>query len=139
MARDIIHASVREALEKDNWIITDDPLRIELIEESKAFEIDLGAERLIAAERGSEKIAVEIKSFASPSFLYAFHEALGQYLNYRDAIQEKGMNREMVLAVTEEAFETMQLSGFIKRRLEQYGVNVLVVDVQQKTVKKWKR
>jgi XisH protein len=39
--------------------------------------IDLGAEKLIAAERGSEKIAVEIKSFSGASFINDLENAWG--------------------------------------------------------------
>jgi hypothetical protein len=55
-ARDLFHQAVRTALEKEEWLITDDPLEVEL--EDTTLKIDLGAERLIAAEKGEEKIAV---------------------------------------------------------------------------------
>ena len=42
-------------------------------------EIDLGAERLIGAEKLGKKIAVEVKSFLSASALSDFHTALGQF------------------------------------------------------------
>jgi hypothetical protein len=45
------------------------------------MQIDLGAEKILAAERGEEKIAVEIKSFISSSNISEFHTALGQFLN----------------------------------------------------------
>jgi XisH protein len=48
-ARDLFHLAVRNAVEKDEWVITDDPLEIEL--EEVTLKIDLGAERLIAAEK----------------------------------------------------------------------------------------
>jgi hypothetical protein len=38
--------------------------------------VQLGAERLIAADKGEEKIAVEIKNFASSSAVSEFHPAL---------------------------------------------------------------
>jgi hypothetical protein len=38
---------------------------------------------LIAAERGEEKIAVEVKSFIGTSAISDFHTALGQFLIYR--------------------------------------------------------
>ena len=36
------------------------------------FQIDLAAERLIAAEKENQKIAVEIKSFLNPSTVTDF-------------------------------------------------------------------
>lgn len=86
-ARDIFHNAVRSALEKDGWIITQDPLYIKVgIAE---FYIDLGAEKLIAAEKSGQQIAVEIKSFLGDSFISEFHLALGQALNYRKALEKK--------------------------------------------------
>lgn len=61
-ARDIYHKAAKNAMIKDGWAITHDPFRIRLARGKNLF-VDLGAERLIAAERGLEKIAVEIKSF----------------------------------------------------------------------------
>lgn len=139
MARDIIHEAVRAALENDNWVITDDPLKIDLEEKEKYFEIDLGAEKVIAAEKGNEKIAVEIKSFASHSLLYEFHEALGQYLNYRSAMSDIGLKREMVLAISTEVHNRMKKISFIKRRFEEFEVKILIVDIENKTIVKWIR
>jgi XisH protein len=85
MARDTFHNAVRRALEKERWQITDDPLKLEY--KGARLEIDLGAERLLAAERGEEHIAVEIKSFSGKSALHEFHAALGQYINYRRALK----------------------------------------------------
>jgi hypothetical protein len=80
-AKALFPEAVRRGLEKDQWHISNDPLELEW--EEVKVKIDLAAERLIAAERGEEKIAVEIKSFISPSPISDFHTALGQFLNYR--------------------------------------------------------
>ena len=74
-ARDFFYDAVKNALIKDGWMITHDPLKLNF-GFTTAF-VDLGAEKLLAAEKGSEKIAVEIKSFAGSSELYEFHTALG--------------------------------------------------------------
>lgn len=62
-ARDIYHDQVRTALEKDGWAVTHDPFRLKW--RDKKMYIDLGAERLLAAEKGTQKIAVEVKSFVA--------------------------------------------------------------------------
>ena len=84
-ARDLFHEAVRQALEKEEWLITHDPLEVQF--EEVTLKIDLGAERLIAAEKADKKIAVEIKSFASNSAVSDFHTALGQFLNYQIALE----------------------------------------------------
>lgn len=51
------------------------------------YEVDLGAEKLIAAEREQEKIAVEIKGFTGPSDVNEFHKAVGQFNDYFVALE----------------------------------------------------
>ena len=62
MARDIFHNIVKEALIKDGWTVTDDPLVL-LSKVDGGLETDLGAEKMLIAEKGLTKIAVEVKSF----------------------------------------------------------------------------
>jgi hypothetical protein len=76
---------VKSALQKDGWRITHDPLLIR-IENITDMYIDLGAERIIAAEREGQVIAVEVKSFIGTSTIYEFHTAVGQFINYRYAL-----------------------------------------------------
>jgi XisH protein len=83
-ARDIFHNAVKKGLEKEGWKITHDPLSVSF--ELGDMYIDLGAERILAAEREGEKIAVEIKSFFKTSAISEFHTALGQFINYRLAL-----------------------------------------------------
>jgi hypothetical protein len=96
-AYDAFHGAVKNGLIKDGWTITDDPLWIEI--GLLNVYVDLGAERLIAAERANERIAVEVKSFIGPSLLTDFHMALGQFLNYRNALRAKDPGRTLYLAV----------------------------------------
>lgn len=79
MAKDRFHQVVKAALIKDGWEVTQDPLNIRV--GGVDMEIDLGAERLLTAERKNEKIAVEVKSFlANSSAISEFHTALGSSL-----------------------------------------------------------
>ncbi|MGI0482079.1 element excision factor XisH family protein [Geminocystis sp. CENA526] len=61
--RDSLHLSLRHALEKDDWKITDDPLILVL--ENTLLKADLGAEKFFTAEKNNKKIAVEVKDFDS--------------------------------------------------------------------------
>jgi len=75
-AKDIFHDAVRTALENEGWVITADPFRIKLDEKYDVY-IDLAVEKMIAAQKGNQKIAVEIKSFIGKSVIEDFHAALG--------------------------------------------------------------
>ncbi|MBD2363921.1 XisH family protein [Anabaena minutissima FACHB-250] len=104
MAKDRFHSIVRNALEKEGWKITADPYEINV--DDVDFEIDLAAEQLLAAEQEGKKIAVEIKSFISPSNVSEFHTALGQFLNYRDALDKIEPERLLYLAVRVPVYES---------------------------------
>jgi hypothetical protein len=83
MAKNLFHNAVKQALLKDQWVITADPLIIRI--EGVKLEIDLAAEKVFAVEKAGQKIAVEIKGFLNPSTITDFHAALGQFLNYKIA------------------------------------------------------
>ena len=99
-AKDIYHNTVKNALIKDGWTITHDPLLIRLTR--KRLYVDLGAERLIAAERGTEKIAIEVKSFTRASDMKDLEEALGQFVLYAHLLMRHEPDRTLYLAVPEE-------------------------------------
>ncbi|WP_375506563.1 element excision factor XisH family protein [uncultured Nostoc sp.] len=94
-ARDTFHELVRTALEKEGWIITHDPYHIDL--GFVDFYIDLGAELLLAATKDEEKIAVEIKTFLAASTISEFHTAIGQFINYRIALEDDDPSRAAVV------------------------------------------
>ncbi|MEH2052075.1 MAG: element excision factor XisH family protein [Nostoc sp.] len=73
-AKDIYHDCVKNALIKDGWKITDDPLSLKI--GKKDIFIDLAAEKLLAAEKQGKKIAVEVKSFIGISEVEDLKNAL---------------------------------------------------------------
>jgi len=136
MAKDIFHQQVKNALIKDGWNITRDPLTIRISEAIK-LQIDLAAENVIGAERDSEKIAVEIKSFIGDSDISSFHTALGQYLNYCQALEEKEPERIVYLAIPSETYEDFFQLSFIQRALRRYQVKLIIYDPKLEEIKQW--
>ncbi len=136
MAKDVFHQQVKNALIKDGWNITHDPLTIRISEAVK-LQIDLAAESAIAAQRGSEKIAVEIKSFVGDSDISAFHTALGQYLNYCQALEEQEPDRIVYLAIPVETYQDFFQLPFIQRTLRRYQVKLIIYDPKQEEIKQW--
>jgi len=64
--------------------------------------VDIGAERIaIAAERGSEKIALEVQSFINLSQVRDLEQAVGQYEGYRIILREREPERQLYLAPTQ--------------------------------------
>ena len=138
MAKDIYHETVKEALVLDGWKIVKDPYRLE-IEPSLTYDIDLAAERLIVAEKGVERIVVEIKSFINQSVAYDFHAALGQYLVYRTGLEEIGETTDLFLAVPVDAFDSFFQKAFIKKILGKFQIKTLAFDPLNKKILSWKR
>jgi XisH protein len=134
-AKDIFHDIVKAALEREQWIITHDPLRLKFGDVN--FQIDLGAERLIAAERGEEKIAVEIKSFLNPSAITDFYAALGQFLSYRLALQDREPNRVLYLAVPLETYRAFFQIEFTQTAIKAYQILIIVYDPNNEVIVEW--
>jgi hypothetical protein len=134
-ARDIFHDAVKNALIKDGWTITDDPLRLEW--GKKNLYVDLGAERLLVAEKGERKIAVEVKSFVGASEIRDLEQALGQYLIYRLILQRNEPERTLYLAVSEEVFQNVFGKDVGRLVLEMQGLPMIIFDEIAEVILKW--
>lgn len=133
--RDKIHDVVARAITKDGWRITHDPfmMRIGKLD----LQVDLGAERLLAAEKGDEKIAVEIKSFLGRSLITEFHLAVGQFLNYRVAMKAQSPERVLFLAVLFDVWEEFFQSELAQLSIREYGLKIIVVDPFKEEITQW--
>ena len=136
MARDLFHQSVRQALIKEGWTITNDPYIIET--DDVNFEVDLGAEKIFAAEKEGQKIAVEIKSFVATSFTYEFHRVLGQFLNYSMGMEEFDPNRKLYLAVPIKTYEDNFQLSFVKKAIRRFKIRLIIYDNVNEKIVKWK-
>lgn len=136
-AKDAYHEAVKEALKKEQWIITHDPLYLTVggIE----MYIDLGAEPLIAAEKDDQKIAVEVKSFLQPSTISEFHTAVGQFLNYRRALRANEPDRRLYLAIPLEIYKTFFALPFIQAGVEEYQMLLIVYDAEEEIIALWQK
>lgn len=135
-AKDLFHNAVRQALLKEQWVITADPLKIRI--ERVKFEIDLAAEKILAADKEGRKIAVEIKSFLNSSVITDFHSALGQFLNYRLALQMSEPDRILYLAVPVDTFESFFQERFTQEAVKLYQVKLVSYDPLQEVIVEWK-
>ena len=135
-AKDRFHEVVKTALQKDGWRITHDPLTVR-IEGIADMYIDLGAQKLIAAEQNGQKIAVEVKSFIGTSTISEFHTALGQFINYRYALEVQEPDRVLYLAVPLNAYNDFFTKSFIQSVIQRSQVNLLVYDVEVEEILKW--
>ncbi|NEO54064.1 MAG: fatty-acid oxidation protein subunit alpha [Okeania sp. SIO3B5] len=134
-AKDIFHNAVKLGLEKEGWIITSDPLHLDF--GGVEIYIDLGAEKLITAERAGEKIAVEVKSFISDSAISEFHKALGQFINYQTVLSQKEPERELYLAVPQTTYEEFFKLELIQLVIKNQYIKLIIYHPEQETIEQW--
>lgn len=136
-AKDKVHQQVVNALRKDGWAITHDPFMVRW--KRRKLQVDLGAEKLIAAQKGAEKIAVEIKSFIGASDLEDLYQAIGQFILYRKALRESAPDRALFLAIDLVAFsQTFDDPEGESLRAEE-EINLLVFDKHKEEIVLWKQ
>ncbi|MBW4458038.1 MAG: XisH family protein [Nostoc indistinguendum CM1-VF10] len=121
-ARDRFHELVRTALEKEVWIITHDPYHIDL--GFVDFYIDLDAELLLAATKDEEKIS-------------EFHTAIGQFINYRIALEDDDPERWLYLAVPLDVYKRFFRYPFIQTVIVRNKIPLLVYDTQKQEIAEW--
>jgi len=136
MARDLYHEHVKEALVKDGWVITHDPYYLD-IDDRSPMEIDLGAEKLLSAQRGTDKILVEIKSFLNRSLTYDFHRAYGQFRIYRRGILKTNPEQTLFMAISEDVFIELQSRPFYMELIVEEQINILVFNPLTKSIVAW--
>jgi len=139
-ARDIYHQAVKAALIADGWTITHDPYRVGF--GGKDVYIDLGAERdaldpMLAAERGTMRIAVEIKTFTGPSVIGDLEQAIGQYLLYRSWLRRTEPERLLYLAVDTEAALGVFEQEFGRIVADDLQIRLIVVDTTAERIVTW--
>jgi hypothetical protein len=134
-AKDIYHDAVKNALIGDGWSITADPYVIKY--EDAELYADLAAENPLAAERHGQKIVVEIKSFIGKSPMYDFHNAIGQYIVYRNLIQVTEPEYNLYLAIDNITFSDFFQRPSISLITSQNHLKILVIDIQQERIEQW--
>ena len=120
---------------KDGWTITGDPLHVKW--GKKDMYVDLGAERLLAAEKGERKIAVEVKSFLGHSEMADLEQAIGQYTVYDEVLLRAQPDRTLFLAVDEEVYDNLFKEPIGELLLESRRIRLIVFDPHTETIRLW--
>ena len=134
-AKDIYHEPMKNSLLKDGWEITDDPYIIKW--GIKDLYIDLGAQKLIAASQQGRKIAVEVKSFISPSPVSDLEKALGQYILYLDILARLDPERSLYLGIREDTFMEVFQDPIGEIVLENNRLKLLVFNEEKEVITQW--
>ncbi len=135
-ALDLYHNAAKQALIKDGWTITHDPLHLRW--GRKDMYVDLGAKRLMIAERSEQKIAVEVKSFLGVSEMQAFRDAVGQFAIYRAVLRRSYPDYVLYLAIRDVVYDSFFEEPLGKILIEDEGLKLIVFDAEKEEILQWK-
>lgn len=99
--------------------------------------IDLAAEKLLLAEKGASKIAIEVKSFATASEMEDLYNAVGQFILYRKALRKIEPARELYLAIRRDVYDDLFDDPNEDSLLNEDGVKVIVFEPETREIVLW--
>ncbi len=99
--------------------------------------IDLGAEKVLAAEQAGKKIAVEIKSFVQNSAISEFYTALGQFISYRTLLLEQYSKHILYLAVPVDTYTSFFTTQLAQSIISSQQLKLIVYKPQQEVIERW--
>ena len=134
-ARDVYHSAMKAALIKDGWIILAEDYALEYGED-RLFA-DIAAEKTLAAEKRGRRIIVEVKSFLGRSFIQDLEKAVGQYLIYRDILEETGLNFTIYMGVTGGVWKSNFQRKLAQMIIQRHQLKLLIIDSQKEEVEQW--
>lgn len=134
-AKDIYHYEVKNALLKDGWNVTDDPYTLEY--KGLRLYADLGAEKLLVAEKAQNKIVVEIKVFNSPSQITELQKTIGQYNMYQSILQRLTPDRQLYLAVSEDIYQDFFRQPAIQDIVSDQKIKFIIFDPEKESILQW--
>lgn len=134
-ALDIYHNTVKNALIKDGWTITHDPLSLKV--GKKDIFIDLAANKLLVAQKQDKKIAVEIKSFIGSSEIEDLKNALGQYILYEKILRAKLSERTLYLAIRQDVFDSLFSQEIGQILLSDNSLKMIIFNPKTEMITQW--
>jgi hypothetical protein len=92
---------------------------------------------MIGAVRHGQKIAVELKSFLSPSPVRDLEQALGQYVLYRGMLEQVEPERLLYLGVSRDVFEGIFAERLGQMILAREKLLMVVFDAKSERIVRW--
>ena len=139
MAKDIFHDLVKQALTNEGWTITHDPYYLSIGIGRRKVAADFAAEKFIIAQKETEKILVEVKSFISTSNINELHHSVGQYDFYALLLEQQEPDRIPFLAMPKDAYEDLIRETIVQTFLDRHHVKLIIFDVKNPFIVSWKK
>lgn len=129
------HETVKEAVIKDGWEITDDPYVISYGD--RFLFVDLGASGFIGLQQGNKQIAIEIKQFRGQSQVNDLEQAIGQYSLYRILLNQIDPERDLYLAISEATYSDIFNEPIGKLAIAEIPLKLVIVNLNTKEITQW--
>ena len=91
----------------------------------------------MAAEKGNQQIAVEVKSFLGASEIDDLEKAIGQYVVYRAVLAVREPDRKLYLAVPDQVLRAVFDEPLGQLLLKNHLAQVLGFDPQTEVIVEW--
>lgn len=134
-ARDRFHNLLRDALVREGWSITADPLT--LTYGKRSLYVDIGAGQLLGASQQERRIVVEVKSFGGPSEIADLELALGQFMLYRAVLRQLDPESVLYLAIPYDPYVSIFEDPLGMLLIEEDGIRLIVFDSITGELVKW--
>lgn len=134
-AKDIYHDTVKTALIKDGWTITNDPFIIQF--KGIRLYADMEAEKVLEAEKEGQKIVVEVKVFNTPSPITELEKAIGQYSIYRTFLKQSHLNQDIYLAIAQDVYQDFFRQPAIEAIISDHKISLLVFEPKAEEIVLW--
>ena len=132
---DAHHETVKTALKKEGWTITDDPFIISV--GRRRLLADLGAEKTIDVSPEKSKVVIEIKVLGGDSLVNDLHRAIGQYQNYRSLLRYLKSARKLYLAIPISVYEQEFHDEMVQTIISDQQILLLIFDPEKEEIVQW--
>ena len=135
--QNIYHDAVRNALQRDEWTITLEPVYLPF--DGFRLEADFAAQKTTATEELLE-IVVEVKDFLNEDDIYenCFPTALGQYMSCAHVLNGSHPTRRLYLAISEHIYNSFFTLPDVVGVTGKHHMKLLIFDPTTETIVAWK-
>ena len=133
-ALDACHPQVVHALEKAGWTVAPKPFT--LATPINSLFIDIEAHQTFNGVE-QEIIVVEAKCFLdSGSFMPDLYTSVGQYLTYRDLMEQVGVPYPLYLAIPSKVYYGI-FEPIVSLTITRHQIKIILVDLEHEVIEKW--
>ncbi|NJN60873.1 MAG: fatty-acid synthase [Coleofasciculaceae cyanobacterium RL_1_1] len=133
--RDLYHDTVKNALIKDGWTITHDPLTL------GDADLRVYADLCVTKSTNTDaqiSLTIEVKVFGTSSHATELEKAVGQYVLYRSILRHKDSPIQTYLAIPTQIYRTFFQHQIVQNLIQDEQIRLLIFNPATETIEQWK-